>query len=90
MRAMRMLFVLVVAILALAVPMTAQAFTGPPNPAVPQGDAASATTTVGWSGRDVGLAIVFGATTVLIGVGARRAVAAARSRPPADTDHGVS
>ena len=69
MRAMRMVLVLVVAILALAVPMTAQAFVGPPNPAVPQGDAASTTTTVGWSGRDVGLAIVFGATTVLIGVG---------------------
>jgi hypothetical protein len=64
---MRML--LVVAILVLAVPMTAQAFTGPPNPAVPRGDAVSTTATVGWSGRDVGLAIVFGATTVLIAVG---------------------
>jgi hypothetical protein len=67
-RAMRAELVLVVAVLALAVPVSAQAFV-PANPAVPQGNSAATTTTVGWSGRDIGLAIVFGAATVLVAVG---------------------
>ena len=62
-----MLLVLVVAILALAVPMTAQAFTGP-NPAVPQGMRLDQRDRR-LERQDVGLAIVFGATTVLVAVG---------------------
>jgi len=65
MRAIRMLLVLVVAVLALALPTAAQAFI-PPNPAVHH---AEATSTVGWSGSDVGIAILCGAATVLLGVG---------------------
>jgi hypothetical protein len=62
---MRMLLVLVVAVLALAVPATAHAFI-PPNPTVHH---AGAMSTVGWSGSDVGIAILCGAATVLLGVG---------------------
>ena len=65
MRAMRMLLVLAVAVLALAVPATARAFI-PPNPTVHH---AEATSTVGWSGNNVGIAILCGAATVLLGVG---------------------
>ena len=65
MRAMRMLLVLAVAVLALALPTAAQAFV-PVNPAVPRGT--EVTTTTGWSGSDVGIAILCGAATVLIAV----------------------
>jgi len=65
-RAVRMLLVLAVAVLALALPAAAQAFV-PPNPAVPRGN--EVTTTTGWSGRDVGLALVCGAATALVAVG---------------------
>jgi len=66
MRAMRMVLVLAVAVLALALPTTAGAFV-PPNPAVPRGT--EVTTTTGWSGRDVGLALLCGAATALVAVG---------------------
>ncbi len=63
MRAMRMLFVLVVAVFALALPAAAGAFV-PPNPTVHYKPAA--TSTVGWSGSDVGVAILCGVATVLL------------------------
>ena len=66
MRAMRMLFVLVVAVFALALPAAAGAFV-PPNPTVHYKPAA--TSTVGWSGSDVGVAILCGVATVLLCVG---------------------
>ncbi|HVN60541.1 MAG TPA: hypothetical protein VMT59_04715 [Gaiellaceae bacterium] len=66
MRAMRMLLVVAVAVLALALPTAAGAFV-PPNPAVHY--KAQPTSTVGFSSRDAGVAILCGVATVLLAVG---------------------